>query len=185
MLWTLAKHCTRKKLFFATRSIIIFFKFLHKKSLHKMFHWNSSKSYTSEFLWVMELDTAYHCCRENRVPVHIFQWKEKWVIFLLLTNWILSRWHGEKACWTPINNSRRLSNRITLGSSVEAEPTILQAKCSLSSHSQHHKQCSIKILVGWRKWLIHIQNVSRFCEQCLQDCQQTVLCQSHYPRHSK
>lgn len=94
----------------------------------------------------MELDTAYHCCRENRVPVHIFQWKEKWVIFLLLTNWILSRWHGEKACWTPINNSRRLSNRITLGSLVEAEPTILQVKCSLSSHSQHHKQCSIKLI---------------------------------------
>lgn len=58
----------------------------------------------------MELDTAYHYCSEIQVSVRIFQWKEKWVIFLLLTNWILSRWHGEKACWTHINNSRRLSN---------------------------------------------------------------------------
>lgn len=63
----------------------------------------------------MELDTAYHYCSEIQVSVRIFQWKEKWVIFLLLTNWILSRWHGEKACWTHINNSRRLSNPCNSG----------------------------------------------------------------------
>lgn len=138
----------------------------------------------------MELDTAYHYCSEIQVSVRIFQWKEKWVIFLLLTNWILSRWHGEKACWTHINNSRRLSNPCNPGVISRSRTHHPPAKCSLSSHTNtagwgRASNWYHQILVRWRKWLIRIQNVSGVCEQCLQDSQQTVLCQSHYPRHSK
>lgn len=118
--------CTRKHLFDVTRSTFQLLSLLHFwRSLHAVTLWYKVQNPTPKCFggWWRGGDLPYHYCSETESQCSFFNGKEKRDIFLFLTNWKQSRWHGEKACWTHLNNSRRLASFMMLGSLEEAQTT--------------------------------------------------------------